>query len=481
MKFLFAVPSINHYGGIVNKINYMTGELREQGHEVIFVSLSNKKSTNKKNFETKLKKLEAGSEGWFFSKNSNLWSHSDAGWHIPVENEIPIFSEDAIEQWNNITKDVNVVSWLFLFSKQKDLEGFSNWWKFFDLPNNIIQCIDVADGYMDKKNPHLAVIQERIDFVTAVHLPSFNSLHNFNVPKELIFNSRKIGQLNYIPKSERDIDFVAFHIFKAKKHIDETLRALPYEPSTLKLAGMGIEYNYMTSKDKVKPEYLLRKKDDPDANQADIGKRIWERAEEAGMEYLGMLTEEEVHSYQKRAKFGIDASWSTHYAHNSNTQLNGFTIETIMNGAVPIMRDFSKLYEDVDDIIFKNLKAIFIPYDATPKEFAEYLRKAKEMSDEEYKEMVQANYEFLKVHMSIEGNIKKLVDLCSSKDSIQKLSCTEQNTKVFEEAVKLSTDFFKSEYPFAWENQPKREIRFSENSVPNVSQENKTMDSLDEW
>ena len=123
--------------------------------------------------------------------------------------------------------------------------------------------------------------------------------------------------------------------------MDELVRAIPYVAEEIPehvtiVGGADIEYNYMTSIKKVKPNYLANKKSDPDLNDELIGERIWDMAEIYGMDYQGMLPKSTMDEYYKRSKYFIDPSWSTHYAQYNRTNINSSLIEAVINGCYPV-------------------------------------------------------------------------------------------------------------------------------------------------
>jgi len=124
------------------------------------------------------------------------------------------------------------------------------------------------------------------------------------------------------------------------------------------VGGAGIEYRYMTSKEKCKPQYF-------DA----YGNRIWEVALKHGMQYLGVLENETVLDLLKKVKLQIDPSFSKKYS-GYGAHFNRTTIEAMINGAVPIATDLGMK----DSQIFKSGKNfIEIPHTATPEEFGDII------------------------------------------------------------------------------------------------------------
>jgi hypothetical protein len=140
--------------------------------------------------------------------------------------------------------------------------------------------------------------------------------------------------------------------WKAWKRVPELLRAMLYSRHTdLKLAGKGIDYYYLTSKDKCKYP------------------GVWEGAMATGqVEYLDVITNEQRDELLNQVVCMVDASWSKKYA-AIGAHFNRVQVEAIMNGAVPIVRDVA-----VEGSMFRHdVNCLTIPWDATPQEFAELL------------------------------------------------------------------------------------------------------------
>ena len=112
----------------------------------------------------------------------------------------------------------------------------------------------------------------------------------------------------------------------------------------------------MTSKEKCKPKYF-------ESN----GSRIWDNALASGMEYVGVVDNEQVFNYLNNAKIHIDPSWSKKY-HAFGSHFNRTTIEAMISGCLPIATDLGM---GNSDIFKKNKNYIEISHEATPKQFAE--------------------------------------------------------------------------------------------------------------
>ena len=99
--------------------------------------------------------------------------------------------------------------------------------------------------------------------------------------------------------------FAAVQIFKGWKRVDSLIRAIPYMDNRESkiVGGAGIEYRYMTSKDKCKDKYFNKN-----------GDRIWDVALNSGMLYKGVMLNEKVLELMGNVKLQIDPSFSAKYA-----------------------------------------------------------------------------------------------------------------------------------------------------------------------
>jgi hypothetical protein len=260
--------------------------------------------------------------------------------------------------------------------------------------------------------------------------------------------------------SERDVDLFSAQVFKSMKRVEETLKAVTYmEPDTVKkLAGAGIEMNYMKGKAWAKPRYMCLKKYDPDLpEEFDNQISAWDMAMEYGMEHLGQLSLEDTNKMMQRSKVVVDASWSSHYAGLCNTHINGVIIEAMLNGSYPVLRDYrgcgGKRFKGEDEI-FNTIDALIIPHDATPKQMGEAIQaKLESFTDETYEAAIKHNAEvILKRFFDAEINAKRSVELISmSREEVRKKLKTGQNSElVLKQTKDVMENFFHAEYPVNW-------------------------------
>lgn len=472
LKIRFATFSIAKYGGIVSQLDSKIKAYKELGHDVDMIMLKYEKKSNPKGYQKKLSEMESGefqnkierhsqNGGYEKSPVTGYFQNNYYGWLLPPSNVIPVFSDDALERWNDLVKDVDVIFWSFMPTKTSEAEGFNFWWKFFDLPSRIKQVFTVHDAYFDMRASWISALREKILFLDCCHLAGYNCCDNIGIPRNLIFNWREFpDKMREISYSDRPIDFFAAHIFKSMKRMDDLLRAIPHlnskrniDPFSVVIAGSGIEYSYMTSPTKTKEVYKARKKDDPDLPNGveESGISLWDRALENDMQYAGMLGKTEVYEFMKSSKFAIDPSWATHYAQYCNTHINGFTIEAIINGCYPVYRDYRGLSDKiVEDPLFDALHAVIIPWDATPKQFAQKMKEAYGMGDRQFRAHTLENFDIAKGLFDSKTNAEETIKLLYSKEAQRELAVGEDSDLVDTQTTDVMNNFFGISLPIKW-------------------------------
>ena len=350
MKFLMTLFQIQDYGGIINHAEHLTKGLKELGHEVDFRILVPKSVVSNQRWTRTYdgySKLEGGT-GFMF--------HQAKGWRdVP---KVPYVSKQARQQFKEDCSKYDAVLWhIPVPTLNKDNAGIKEWLELYDHGSKNIAIIH--DGNLPKLYPHLISVSKHFHAAVCVHESAYNSAEYLNIPRKLILNPFDIhGELG--PEFSKRDGLMAVQIFKAWKRVDTLIRAIPHvRPyADMFVGGAGIEYRYMTSKEKCKPQYF-------DA----YGNRIWETALKHGMQYLGVLENKAVLDLLKKVKLQIDPSFSKKYS-GYGAHFNRTTIEAMINGAVPMATDLGMK----DSQIFKSGKNfIEIPHTATPEEFGDII------------------------------------------------------------------------------------------------------------
>lgn len=481
MKIFISTFTISKQGGIVHYTKDMLRAFHDLGHEVDLAELS-PSSTTQKAYDKKVAEFESGehqrkikfhSQAGGYERDDvvGYWFNTYYGYFLPPSNRIGVYEKDAVERWKTLVEDADIILWNFMPTKSSawDKKGvaFDFWWKFFDLPKNIKQVFLVHDAYFDVRASNVSALKKKILFMACAHLAAYQCCSKIGIPRTLLLNPRYIEDDAKMPvrlMSKRTQDFFAAHMFKSMKHMEELIAAVPYvnkgldERMSVTIAGTGIEYNYMTSPTKTKSNYMCTLKRDPNLPKKLDGKiSLWNRALKFGMDYRGQMSGGDVQKTLLNTKFAIDPSWAEHYAQYCFTHINGFIIEAMLQGAYPVLRDYRGLanvdISEIYDPLFENIRAIIIPWNATPKEFAEKLKEAMKMSPKKFLRDTKHNFELVKELFNSKKNAEEIIRLCRGG---RKLVKKELDIGVDSDNVKRITkdimeDFYGIKLPIQWE------------------------------
>lgn len=482
MKIFIADFQIAKYGGIVEYVASMLKAFQYLGHKVDVAQMT-PASTTQKTYDKKVKELENGeyqrkikfqsqAGGYEKDEATGYWRNNYYGYFLPPSNRIGVYEKDSVKRWKKLVEDADIILWNFMPTKSsiwnKKGIDFNFWWKFFDLPSNIKQVFLCHDAYFNVRASNISALKNKILFLGCAHLAAYQCCSEIGIPRSLLLNPRYIPDNARMPikiMNNRKEDFFAAHMFKSMKHMEELIASVPYiqgergKRFSIKIAGTGIEYNYMTSETKTKSNYMCTIKRDPELPKELDGKlSLWDRAIEFGMKYMGQMSGSEVVSTLKNTKFAIDPSWSKHYARYCKTHINGFIIEAMLCGAYPVLRDYRGLSEysdkDLYDPLFENVRAIIIPWNATPKEFGEELiEKINNMSPAKFLKDTKHNFELVNELFNAKKNAQEIIRLCAGgkkliKKELEKGKDSENVKKITHEIME---DFYHIELPIEWE------------------------------
>ena len=481
MKILIADFEIAKYGGIVEHVAAKVKALKALGHEVDIVQLSPSQTTQKF-YDKKIAEFKSGAfqnkikinsqgGGYEYDEATGYWRNNYYGFFLPPSNRIGVFEPDALQRWHKLVEDVDLIMWNFMPTKSSawNREGvkFDFWWKFFDLPTNKVrQMFIVHDAYFDVRASNVTALKDKIMFLECAHIAAYQCCKNIGIPRTLLLNPRYLEDDEKMPvrmMNKRKTDFFAAHIFKSMKHVDDLIRAVPWlnqnsydEEYSVKIAGSGIEQAYMVSPTKCKEPYKVSAKRDPDIHPSFYGQKIWDVGVKYGMEYLGQISGEQVRENLLNAKFAVDPSWADHYANYCRTHINGFIIEAMLCGCYPVLRDYKGLVkgsEEIYDPLFESIRAIIIPWDATPKQFAEALKEARRMSPAKYLRDTKYNFDLVHELFNAKTNMKEVLRIVRGGDKLvrKELECGRDSENVKRISSEIMEDFYGIELPIEWE------------------------------
>lgn len=486
MKIIIASFDIAKWGGIVHYMKDMIKAFHELGHEVD-VAVMTPASTTQKAYDKKVKEFESGehqrkikfqSQAGGYEKDPVLGYYFNTyyGYFLPPSNRIGVYEKDSVERWKLLVADADIILWNFMPTRSSswDKKGvkFDFWYKFFDLPSKTKQVFVSHDAYFNVRASNISAFKDKILFIACAHIAAYHCCSEIGIPRSLLLNPRYIEDGAKMPIkmiNKRTQDFFAAHMFKSMKHMDELIAAVPYinagleedELYKVQIAGTGIEYNYMTSETKTKSNYMCTIKRDPNLPKKLDGKiSLWNRALKYGMEYKGQMSGSDVLKTLLNTKFAIDPSWSEHYSQYCRTHINGFVIEAMLNGAYPVLRDYKGLSknsnEDIYDPLFENIKAIIIPWNATPKEFGEILKDAiSKITPKQFLLDTKHNFEIVTELFNSKKNAEEIIRLCKGGKKLVKneLETGSDSENVKRITSELMEDFYGIELPIEWEEE----------------------------
>lgn len=474
MNILIADFEIAKYGGIIEHVTAKVRALKALGHNVDIAQLS-VASTTQKTYDNKLKEFESGcfqnklkinsqNGGYEYDDATGYWKNNYYGFFLPPSNRIGVFEKNALERWENLVKDFDLIIWNFMPTKSSawGKGDFSFWWKFYDLPTDKIkQMFIVHDAYFDVRASNITALKDKILFLECAHIAAYRCCEHIGIPRTLLLNPRYLDEKDKMPikmMNKRETDFFAAHIFKSMKHVDDLIRAVPHlKNNTVKIAGSGIEQAYMVAPEKCKEVYKVSRKRDPDIDDKYLGEKIWDVGEKFGMEYLGQISGEEVRENLFNSKFAVDPSWAAHYANYCRTHINGFIIEAMLSGCYPVLRDYKGLVKDngeeMYDPLFENIRAIIIPWDATPKQFADALKKALKMSPAKYLKDTKFNFELVHELFNAKTNMEEVIRLVKGGEKLvnKELEKGKDSDNVKKITYEIMEGFYNIQLPIEWE------------------------------
>lgn len=412
IRVLITFFPLNNPGGIINNQEGLVAGLRDLGCEVETKLLVWKEEIGREVSRDRRLEPEVGSTGMPFDQ--------ELGWKWPVSERIPYKGKKNLKAWKKYASTFDIIIWQIpVPTMQRDNEGNMDWPALYDLPD-IAQVAYVHDGNMMDSYPWIYEIADKLTGVIGVHPCAYHSLKYLPVPRALAFSPQqnikeRIAAADKFRK--RRSGWASFQTFKAWKRVDDLVRAVPHmvNGENKVLGGGGIHYYYMTSKEKLRPEYVADKSRDPDMLKAWKGKRIWDLALEAGMEYTGYLRTDERDQKLFRAKFLIDPSWSKKYA-SVGDHFNRTSVEGIIAGCVPIARNLgvASSEDGVGEFFKPDENYYMIPYDATPKEFADYVDAALTMHKDDIAELLENGRKMLK-HFDYKATAMAFLDIASGR------------------------------------------------------------------
>ena len=382
MKILSVVHDFNNFGGIIAHTEQLIAGFKDLGHTADFIYLRSTRSGGTMS-------LAEDATGYETGEGTGVPVHQGKGWKCDY---LSFINDNDVDTFVKKANEYDIVVWQSIFGfKNQDSEKKTSWLKMIK-EVKAKQIVIVHDGNLKKNYPWIHKVREHITALACVHPSAFQQASAMEIPRRLIVNPQKLDPMPQVPfKSRKNVVF-SLQTFKRWKRVDDLVAAVPYITGKVVIAGDGIERNYMTSKDKCKPEYYCTKERDPNADDTMLGKPIWANAEAAGMMYIGFVTEAKRDEILGKSKFLLDPSWSRTYGEH----FNRVVVDAMKQGVVPIARNLGISDNEEGIGFFKpNENYLMIPWNATPTEFGDLINKWMSMSEEEYTRIVENNWKLI--------------------------------------------------------------------------------------
>ena len=439
MKILITIYDINNPGGIVNHIENLIAGFLELGHEVNFVQLLWK--------DRAIKRTTRFPERFTYNQLGMLY-HQKAGWIFPAENRIAYKGKYNLQRWKNFAEQYDLIIWeVPVPTKQQQNRGNLDWLEVYNLSPSVKQIGIVHDGNLRRSYPWISYVKEHFNGLACVHPCAYHGADVVEIPRALILNPQDLSEVSPLSGwQHRSRGFLSLQTFKGWKHVDDLIRAIAHMDEDIEkyVAGGGIEYRYMTSKEKCKEKYFVSRKLDPDISENLIGQKIWDVALYKGMDWLGYIHPEEVDRRMKQLRCVIDPSWSKNYA-KIGDHFNRVIVDGIMRGLVPIARNLgvSTNLEGEGEIFKPNKHYVMVPFDATPKEFGSIVEDTINLSSYQAQEYHYNNLELLPLFQRTKI-AQEYIDLGNSLPTgfYNKLETGVSSTPIEMKATKIVKEFF---------------------------------------
>lgn len=338
-----------------------------------------------------------------YGETVNCYYHSETGF---VRKEWGYGNLHLTKKLRSRLDEFDVVIW-------QDIGGFknphneenTNWVHLVKRREGQQQVVMFHDHGALLRYPWVYKILNEFDFLVAVHPASYNMAANFPIKRCLILNPQILPSKiisNYHNRDKQTT--MSIGAWKGSKKMHEVVKAVPWMSRNIKIdmCGDGTERRYLTALEKCKDAYIRSKKTDPDVlpdmladNRND--NRFWVHANgHPGFKYWGPVDAATRDKLYDNLFMFIDPAW---YSVNAkiDAHFSRVIVEAMKNGVVPFARDLGLGTGGGKGSMFRaDRHYINIPWDATPKQFAEIVNKTIEnISEDEYDTIVNANTELV--------------------------------------------------------------------------------------
>lgn len=367
MKVLLLLYDIQDMGGIINTQEALYQGFLELGHKVAVRRLEWKLEATKTKED-----LTPGGE----VEPSLLGGTMDQRYGNRTIKHFAYKGKENLKRWYEFASKFDLIIWQTpVAPRSKSNSGNLDWIELYKVP--VKQVLYIQDGNMWKTYPYINEITKYVRGGAGTQLCAYNTLERLPIPRAFIpppqIDIAKRIALADKRTKERD-GWLCLQTFKAWKHVDSVVRAIPYMDDYSKLlAGGGIEQRYMTSKTKVKDHYRVVRSLDPDCALKDRGRPIWDVAVEHGMDYLGFISSVKRDKLLLKVKALLDPSWSQSYVNIGGDYFNRTAAEAAILGTALIAVDIAIGPNGYGTLYKAEQNYLPISHEASPLELGELI------------------------------------------------------------------------------------------------------------
>ncbi len=369
MKIAICLFPIMDLGGIVNHTEQLIGGFKDLGHTVDLLELSWKNKHPRAN-------NKAVDETWQWGP-SGIQHHQGKGWNFPAKNRFGYRGQWRRNETRSKLESYDLVIWSVpVPTKLAEHRGNDDWPQLYELKKPK-QIAVIHDGNCVSGCPHILKIVHRLTGLACVHPCAYNGADVFPIGRQMILNPQDLSDAYHTPWDDRATGFISLQTFKAWKHVHELIEAIAFMPEVKDqefrwVVGEGIEYRYMVSEEKCKPQYYHSGRDlDPgDQEYSFSGMKFWDAAMANGMQRpdKGWWSAEKATAMLKQSRVLVDPSWSNKYSMVGGHP-NRVVVDAIRCGAIPVARPLGMGSE----IFQANVHYVPIPHGVGPQEYGDII------------------------------------------------------------------------------------------------------------
>ena len=422
MKIAICLFPLMDLGGIVNHTEQLIGGFKDLGHTVSLLELSWKSKHPRAN-------NKAVDTTWQWGP-SGIQHHQGKGWNFPSKNRLGYKGMWKLEETKHHLEQFDLIIWSVpVPTKLAEHRGNNDWPKLYDLKHPK-QIAIIHDGNCASACPHILHIADHLAGLACVHPCAYNGADVFPVKRQMILNPQDLDNCNptfMVPWKNRLKGFISLQTFKAWKHVHELIEAIAYMPEKKDdeyrwVVGEGIEYRYMVSKEKCKPQYYH---DDICNVQGDeiwfSNMKFWNAAIANGMQRpeRGWWNAQDTTKMLRQARVLVDPSWSNKYS-KVGGHPNRVVVDAIRCGAIPVARPLGM----GNEIFEAGVHYVPIHTDAGPQEYADTILAVSNLPGWQVEAYHEAGID--KLQLFERGKIASMFISLAEGDNIFKRSTTDE-------------------------------------------------------